>query len=236
MALNAYILNTQRLLQNKPAQSTLYSSDDLTAYINTARLQIAGEAECIRAMATLPTTANTQSYPFSAISLPVLGTQGVYNVRQINISVGNGTANLHPRPWSYFQYYFLGQIVPKTGLSTTWAQNGQGVNGTLYFYPIPDSGYTLNCDCVFEPVALVDDTTPEAIPYPWQDAVPYFAAYYALLSAQRGQDAAAMLQLCEQFIQRARKTSTPSVLSGIYPQQSDPTMANKLGTSSGGGQ
>jgi hypothetical protein len=233
--LNSYILNTQRLLQNPSAQTSLYSTADLTQYINTARLQLAGEAECIRSLVTLTLTISTQNYSFSSITGLPSGVAGVYNIRQINSVVGAGTANMHPRPWAYFQYFFLGQPVPATGRPTVWAQIGQGVAGTVYLYPIPDAPYVLNLDCTLEPIALVLDTDPEAIPYPWTDAVPYMAAYYALLSSQRGQDAMAMLQLYEQFIQRARKTSTPSTLSSLYSQQPDVTMANKLGSTGGGG-
>ena len=46
MALNAYIGATQRLLHDTAGQR--YSTTDLTTYINTARSQLAVEAECVR--------------------------------------------------------------------------------------------------------------------------------------------------------------------------------------------
>ena len=57
---------------------------------------------------------------------------------------------------------------------------------------------------------MYDSTTPEAIPYLWTDAVPFFAAYYALLSAQAGQrqgDADRMFARYQEFTNRARRFS-----------------------------
>ena len=110
-----------------------------------------------------------------------------------------------------------------------WAQYSEGVLGSLYIDPIPDAIYTLNLDTVCLPVDLVDDTTPEAIPSLWNDAVPYFAAYMALLSSQRSADAEKMFGYYQTFARRARDASTPDVLKGQYPQSQDPTLGNKLG-------
>ena len=60
--LTAYLLATRRLLQLPSAASTtLYTDTDLTAYLNTARGQLAGESECIRIHGTIPTVAAQRS-------------------------------------------------------------------------------------------------------------------------------------------------------------------------------
>ena len=72
----------------------------------------------------------------------------------------------------------------------------------------------------------------EAIPYLWTDAVPFFGAYYALLSAQTGQrsgEAARMYEAYETFMERARKSANPSVNRYLYQQSMDQTMIAKLG-------
>ena len=73
----------------------------------------------------------------------------------------------------------------------------------------------MEVDLTLVPDNLNDDDDPEPIPYPWTDAVPYWASMLALLQQQRGQDAQAMAQLfntelpicasvvCPQFIQHA---------------------------------
>jgi hypothetical protein len=70
------------------------------------------------------------------------------------------------------------------------------------------------------------------VPVIWTDAVPYFAAYLALMSAQtnaRLEYAKQMFGLYQEFVDRARRASTPLTLPGIYPQNPNPTRANQLG-------
>lgn len=78
----------------------------------------------------------------------------------------------------------------------------------------------------------MNDATVEAIPALWRDAVCFYAAYLAMLSAQSAQrqnDADRMFQRYTDYVDRARKYATPEVNSYIYPQNPSPTMINKLG-------
>jgi len=234
MALTAYLAATRRLLQNPQAPTSLYSDSDLTSYINTARGQIAGENECIRNAATLALVAAQRVYLFSAITLgsPSTGIQGVLNVRMAAYQVGNGERLMRTRGFEYFKTYFLNKPVQTPGPPAEWAQYGQGASGSLYVSPLPDGAYTLNLDTVCRPIDLADDTTAEAIPYPWTDCVPFFAAYYAYLGSQvpaRSADAERMFQRYEEFAARARVISNPTVQPYIYPRSGDPTKQNKLG-------
>lgn len=251
--LNAYLTKTQRLLQNPPAPTSLYSAADVTAAVNTSRGQLAGEAECIRVLGTIPTVVGQRAYNFSDITVglaAVNGVRGVIHVRRIMYNIGDGQRWLTPRPWEWFDLYNLNNPVPVNSTPTTWAQYAQGSSGTstgsgatgsFYLDPAPDDVLTLTCDCVCYPVDLADDTTVEAIPYLWTDAVPFFAAYYALLASQtsaRQADAERMFGHYQTFVERARRASNPSVNRWQYQQASDPTQANKIGfkPAAGGGQ
>ena len=244
--LNAYISQTQQLLQNPNAPKTLYSIPDIVGWVNIARGQLAGEAECIRRQGSLTLVASTRSYDFTAITVsPATGIGGVINVRQILLAIGNATPQgyrwIRPRGYEWFTLYQLNNPVPALGTPKVWSQYAQGAapqtgfqasGGNLQFDPIPDTGYTIQADCVCYPAPLNGDTDPEAIPYLWTDAVPYFAAYLALLSAQstaRIADANRMKDLYELFVQRARQFANPSVVPYQSPQSGDPTRANKLG-------
>jgi hypothetical protein len=104
-------------------------------------------------------------------------------------------------------------------------------SGSFYIDPLPDIVYTLNCDCTCYPVALAADTDVEAIPYLWSDAVPYFAAYMALMSSQtstRIQQAQQLFALYEQFMNRARDFANPDLNNASFPQSQDRTMANRF--------
>jgi hypothetical protein len=236
--LTSYLTQVTRLLQNPSvANLALYATADLTAYINQARGQIAGEGECVRVYGTLALTGGTLSYPFSAISvdpLATLGIQGVFNVRGATVGVAMGQAWMRPRSFPYFQLYFLNNPVPVQDRPVEYSQYGQGESGSLYFNPVPNIPYTASLDCVCAPAPLVDDTTPEALPYPWTDCVQYFAAYMALLSAQRTSDADAMFSRYQTFMTRARTMSNGKVNPGQYPQSPNPTRPNQLGVSAGG--
>jgi hypothetical protein len=239
--LTAYQNATAALLQNPPAPNPLYSTANLTTSINTARGQLCGEAECVVSMGSLALTAGVQVYPFSAItfagSSATTGVQGPLNVRTAWRAVASGQAWMRPRPFPWFALYELNEAVPIPGPPVAWAQYGQGVAGTIYVSPVPDAAYTLSLDTVCYPIPLVDDTTIEAIPYLWTDAVPFFAAFYALLGAQtvaRDADADKMFQRYQQFVARARSAATPSVLSGLYDQQPSLVRQGQLGQQGSG--
>ncbi|HSV26164.1 MAG TPA: hypothetical protein VLJ17_24460 [Xanthobacteraceae bacterium] len=252
--LTYYETQTQRLLQNPAATKALYATSDLDSWINTARGQLAGETETIRAIGTLLTVPGTRSYPFSAIqfggSPAQTGIQGTLNVRRVGqqIGVGPGLKFLFVRSWEWFDHYHLNSPNPQVGPPVRWAQFGQGGSGTgsitgigagtavlsgsLLIDPIPDIQYTLSVDCVCYPQALAADTDIEAIPYLFTDAVPFFAAYYALLSAQtnaRLADAERYFGHYETFVERARKATNSSVARTLFEQASDMSQAAKFG-------
>jgi hypothetical protein len=243
--LNKYLTQTGNLLQNPTAPSALYDSTTLTSDINQARGQLAIESNSIRFIASIPTVLGQRNYNFSAINTGVSATngiQGVVKVNSIRYAVASGYKWIRPRPWPWFDLFKLNNPVPTSGAPQVWAQHSQGVAGDFWLDPIPDLIYTLQLDCVCYPIDLANDATVEAIPYPWTDAVQYFAAYLALLSAQSGArsaDANRSYERYEEFMGRARRFSTPEVNPYLYSQIPDPTMGNKLGVqprqSSGGG-
>jgi hypothetical protein len=250
-----YRTDLNNLLQSPGAPVGLYSSANLDLWINKARGQIAGEGECVRAIGTITTTISQRNYNFSDISTgntTTTGITGVIHVRRIHYAVASGEKLVKNKSWEWFDNYRLNNPVPQAGFPTEWAQYGQGsagvqttgggtgtiVSGSFYIDPPPDFAYTLLCDCVCYPQILLSDGDVEAIPYLWTDAVPYFAAYLALMSAQTGQriqEAQTMKQLYSEFTQRARGYATPAVTRGNFEQTPDPTMATKLGGGPSGG-
>ncbi len=237
-------------MQNPASPSSLYATADLTSWINIARGQLAGETESIRVIGTIQTAIGIRNYSFSSVNIGVpatTGAQGIIHVRRISYNVASGQKWMAARGWEYFDQYFLNNPVPQNGPPSEWSQYGQGSSGqgsitgigggtmssgSFYLDPPPDFIYTLNCDCVCYPQALAADTDVEAVPYIFTDAVPYFAAYLALLSSQtsaRQADAERMFGYYQTFVQRARHFSNPSVNRGMYQQEPDPTRINKLG-------
>ena len=245
--LTQYLALTQNLLQLPAAPSTLYPPPLLTNYINIARGQIAGEGQCIRRIGTLTTTIGTRNYNFSSIVFGVNSVQGAINVRRIMYNVGTGQKWIKGKSWAWFDFQRFNNPVPTSGPPTEWAQYSQGsagtgaitgagvgtmLSGSFYIDPLPDFAYTLNCDATCYPTALAADADAEALPYLWTDAVPYFAAYLALMSAQtstRIQQATQLYGLYEQFMQRARTFANPELNNFAFDQSQDMTRANRFG-------
>jgi hypothetical protein len=223
-----YQKRTQLLLHDPKIER--FNIFDLASYINTARRQVAGEGECVRNYATLPVGPPAQQYPFSSIVLgtPATGILEVLNIRMATWQVAMGAKRMTTRAWEFFNEYVLNNPVPVAGPPAIWAQYGQGALGSI-FINLPDTTYTLNLDTVCLPIPLALDTDPEAIPFPWTDAVPYYAAYVALLTAGNMDGAQGMFQQYTMFANRARQFSTPSVVPHQYLQGPDIVLPNRLG-------
>jgi hypothetical protein len=120
--------------------------------------------------------------------------------------------------WTDFQARF--RIYGGTFMGTIsepgwWAQFGEGPLGKIYLAPIPTQSNPMEVDLTLIPAPLKSDDDPEPIPYPWTDAVGYWAAVLCLTQQQRAQDAQAMAVMfntdmpmcaavvCPQFIQHA---------------------------------
>lgn len=305
--LSAYQQQTLRLLHDP--NNTYFSSADITAYINIARNQVAGEGQCVRLLlsggtitaitilsggsgyagtatvtisgsgqmatatatisggavnsitmtnggwgyitgtTTTVTVAGSTSgtnatftvtidnsvttvpgqevYLFSTINtLAVLG--GSYSATGINQVIGvlsvacawgaNAAMKpvLQPAIWTELQAYYRSYNNGMQNYPTIWSQYGQGVNGSIYVWPLPSQYSQMDWDCYCFPVALIDDTTPEAIPFPWTDCVPYYAAYLAYANAQRAEDSDRMFNDYERFMKRSRSMSETPFVPDYY--------------------
>jgi hypothetical protein len=83
-----------------------------------------------------------------------------------------------------------------------FSQYGRGANGSFYMYPPPSQTYPVEYDCLCLPINLVDDTTPEALPLPWTDAVKFYAAAMCYLDIQNANKAREYFQLYDDFMHR----------------------------------
>ena len=216
MALTAYLQETQRLLNDPNAQ--FYAQSDLTVYINLARGTIATQSECLVANGTLSTVNAQQTYALSAVVSPSDALLAAVNVRSIRSVIAGIGALVNARTWPWFNTYLLtGTNFAATGTPTDWSLQNQGVLGNMWFSPTPNGSVALAVEAAWVPVPLVDDTTDEALGYPWTDAVPYFAAYLAYINAGRGSDADKMLKLFNAFVIAARVGVTPLVGGPTWP-------------------
>lgn len=169
---------------------------------------------------TVPTQEMVQFSALDTLSAQSPGVDSVIGVNSVSCQWGSGSVYkpmLRWRPWSWFQANCRVYSVSAMNFPSYWSQFGQGVNGSFYLFPIPSQVLSLDVDAICLPINLVDDTTFDALPYPWTDAVPYFAAYQCYMNSSRAPDAMRMFSTNPQapgqyqiFMARARKMSDGS--------------------------
>lgn len=222
---------TQALLQAPSSPTPLIATATLDTYINNARLQVAAQGRCIRALVNVTLTPTINLFTFSQLTNFPAGVAGAYHIRQLWLQLPGttGLVWLAPHSFEYFGLYALNRPVPKAGQPKMWSQLGQGTTGSIYIDPVPDLAYLCVADVLGEPSVLVDDTTVEAIPPLWTLAVPFYAAWYGYMSLQRQADADTMLKRFQEQMGLARNAANPDVGEQNWSQANDPMMANRLG-------
>lgn len=209
--LTQYQQITRRLLND--SSFVRFNDFDLRDWINIARSQVAAECEAIHAYGQLNTIVGSAVYGFSSVVITSQSPTGLLSpltIRQIRV---NGVL-LSPRSWDWmFEYY----VDANMGTPVDWGQLGQGSLGSFFLGPTPSTVWTVKVDCIMLPTNLNIDADPETLPYPFRDAVPYFAAYMAQISAQDFDAAERMYALYERFAMRARKMAVPTVLPDQFP-------------------
>lgn len=171
---------------------------------------------------SLTTVAGQEVYQFSTANTLAALTSGVSQVLGVVSVACAWGANAAMKPilqqkiWSEFQAYFRSYNNGMQNYPTVWSQYGQGVNGSIYLWPIPSQASQMDWDCYCTPIALVTDNTAEAIPYPWTDCVPYYAAMLAYRNAQRKDDADRMEKEYNRYMEEARAMSEPPFIPDYY--------------------
>lgn len=194
-------------------------------YLTAPTVTISGDGTGATATATLSTflttVARQETYTFTAMST-VLSTptaNGVGNVigaQSVSISWGALKPTLDNIDWSGFQAYCRSWNIGAQNYPAVWSQYGRGTAGKIYVFPIPVLVSPMEVDCYCLPVELVDDTTPDAIPEPWDNAVQFRAAYYAYQNAQRRDDQTFQDQQYKRYLADNGVATSPARIPSFY--------------------
>lgn len=156
-------------------------------------------------------------YPFSAVPLQTFpGVAEVFAVKSISFIYANYRYSLPCYPFSIYQAMIRQYPQQYLYIPTMCAQYGQGSNGSIYMYPIPSTLYQMEWDCFCLPAELLDDTTYEALPQPWRDAVPYFAAHLCYLELQNLNAGKFYLDLYDNMVHRYSGYARPGRMTNPY--------------------
>jgi len=230
-----YITQTQNLLNDNQGQ--FFSIPTLTNYINRSRRRIASASACLRVMPPGTRTVPFQEvYPFSDWDSLAQGVmpqaKQILHCRSLSIGIG-GRWNMDTRRieggswkptwrrlvWTDFQARF--RIYGGTFMGTIsepgwWAQYGVGPAASIYLAPIPTQSMPMEVDLTIIPAPLLTDKDLEPIPYPWTDAVSYWAAVLALLQQQRREDASAMAIMFNSDLPMCASVVCPQMIQTPY--------------------
>lgn len=149
-------------------------------------------------------------YPFSGINMSEFpGVGSPFMVKSLSVVYSNYRYSLPVYSFSTYQarirqYPFQYQYVP-----TMASQYGQGTNGSFYVYPLPSQAYQFELDCFCLPSDLIDDSSIEAIPGPWTDGVPFYAAFLAFTELQNFNSARMMLELFDRELRIYSTSARP---------------------------
>lgn len=143
-------------------------------------------------------------YPFSGVDLTQFpGVDSILAVQSVSVLFSNW--RYMPGMYDFTTYQAKIRQFPSNQYQWTPAfcsQYGQGTDGSFYAYPPPSQTYQMEWDCYCLPSDLKNDLSVEAIPQPWSDVVPYYAAHLAFLELQNMNSAAYYLKLFDDMCLR----------------------------------
>lgn len=202
-----YLSATQRLLHD--SQNIYWTQTELTSYVNSGMQRVSLDTGCVRTTQTFTLVAGTAQYNFS-----VLGNPQVFDV--IGIWVLYGATRLYCRQVAfstlitYYQPWQGYQSVP-----VAFARNGPS---TIAFGPVPGTAYATEWDCCVYPSPLVAPTDADPSPYPYTEAVPFYAAYLAKIAQQQKSEADFFFAIYQQRILEA-SNARQRMLPDIYDME-----------------
>jgi hypothetical protein len=208
----------------------LFNPTDVALFINEARRQVAMEGEILRCLPQdLFTVVGQEVYNFSSVNLaPFPGYSYVYAVRSISLVWGSFQYAVERVAFSKYQAVVRNYTEGFQYIPCVAAQFGYGESGSLSLYPIANDAYQMFWDCFCVPIDLSGAAGEiEALPQPWTDAVPFYAAYQLLNTMQvspaglnenltRMKQADRMFGEYTKFLLRARQFSSRGSVNNFY--------------------
>lgn len=222
--LSEYVTEVRQHLNDQQGQ--FFPDATLHNYINRSRRRVAAASGCLRILpkGTL-TIPGQEVYPFAGwdglVQQQMPGVKSILHCRSLSIAIGPGGWKPMWRRivWTDFQARF--RIFNRTFYGQLaepgwWAQYGVGHDALLYLAPIPATVTAMELDFSCIPMPLLTDDDPEPIPYPWTDAVSYWAAVLCLIQQQRKEDAQVMIQMFNTDLPMCAAVVCPVMLQTPY--------------------
>ena len=179
MSLNSYITATRRLLHD--ANGRVWSTSELTDYINEGRKRVAVDTHCLRSLENVAFLTSTETYLLSTATTKLAR---AFDLKNLTVLWGSQRVPMEWYPWTQFNALYRPWTI---NLSRPCVWSFYGSNPTtklIYVQPVPDQAYTAQGDLFYFPVDLASDSDTDELSYPFTDPVPYYAASKAKESEQ----------------------------------------------------
>ena len=147
---------------------------------------------------TCMTIPGVERYPYigffnNFLKAQYAGVDKVLDTIACSVNWGGTTRpNLDWMPWDEFQAYCRAYAVLNMSYPAVWSVFNDGPQGEIWMFPVPSQYNEIELDVTCQPLDLVDDTTFDAIPDGFQEALKYGAAAVAFESSGRFMQAQAM--------------------------------------------
>ncbi len=149
-------------------------------------------------------------YRFSDVDISSLpGTDSIFMVKSISIIYSNYRYSLPCYSFSEYQAKLRRYPQNYQWTPTVCGQFGQGASGSFFLFPKPGAAYQFELDCFLIPSDLTTNSSTEAIPLPWTEAVPYMAASLAFLEIQNYNAAKFYMDMFDQWVTRYSSYARP---------------------------
>ena len=221
-------------------QGQFFALPRLTNFINRSRRRIAAVSGCLRVVPPgTQTKPGREVYRFAEWNALVQQicpqAESILACRSLAVGIGGAWGEDEDGNWAIrrgtwkplwkrivwtdFQARF--RIYGGTFFGTIsqpgwYSQYGEGALGSLYLAPIPSIAAPLEVDLTLIPKPLLTDDDIEPIPYPWTDAVSFYAAILGLLQQQRKEDAQAMAEIFQADMPMCASVVCPQLIMNAY--------------------
>jgi hypothetical protein len=202
-----------------------------SGYLYIPGVTVPGDGSFATAVAALQFTMQAiqeqELYQFSGIPVATLypGAKSILAILSVAIIWQNIRYTANQLSFSQFQAMVRSYTNPNFLYTPFWfTQYGQGDAGSFYIYPVPDQNYPMELDTLLLPADLNSDADIELIPNPWRAAVPFYAAYLALLTTNETPRVSLAFRYFNEtnggmfnlMMRRARSFSQPRLVSSWY--------------------
>lgn len=184
--LGTYLTKLRRLLHD--AADVYWTQAAKEAYINESIQQRDMDTGMHRTRGFVNLTTGTSAYLLTAVN------SQTYDVVGIGVYQGNYRLQLEQRPYADIQMMYQ-SVLSFTQWPVCYAKYG---HSSLIFAPAPNQDYLSEWDCLLITNTMTASTDQDPLPYPWTEAVPYYAAHLANLELGKMDEADRFLKIYQE--------------------------------------